>query len=52
MAIYCLKVAKTTTVWEYVVTGDVATLQEAQLQALDHVIRPNAPNCYGVRATI
>ena len=52
MTIYLFKVAQTVTTWRYIQSGDVATVEEGQLQALDAVIRPNAPNCYGVRATI
>jgi len=52
MTVYLLKVAQTVTTWRYIVTPDVATLEEGQLAALDAVIRPTAPSVYGVRATI
>jgi len=52
MTVYLFKVAQTITTWRYIVSGDVATIEAGQIEALDAVIRPNAPQVYGVRATI
>lgn len=52
MATYLFKVAVTTTVWKYIPSGEVANIQAGQIAALDQVIRPAAPNVYGVRGTI